>query len=632
MPKFPVPHHSIIQRPRSTNHHPVDDAIDSESDHSQDRMDYVAFVQEVLLSWRPQNKRRRSLSELPALSQLLARTWWSSAGPEASPPKRRDSAPATSHLTDTITITNVGQNPATRMLVRVGDNGGNGGEEWREVLPASSALPSAVCERLERIEGSRKVRISEFHQGRTLGVWPVFQASMIWMRESWRYAANTCNFTASYVVTFAPNPSDHLNLAQTPSTFLNDTLTWISWIWSWIWFIIRIPLLIGTSITALAVFGLICLQLLAIWYTVSSRIFLNSFCPQSLPVIRNYICSEWDAIAREEFLPPPLWDPRDLQGTISGDITISLTTDLIRLGSQMREVRVRLPLVELKPHDMAFLQDRLQTYDRMSSDTIDQAHITIPYILGTISRIGAFVYSLNASLFEISPLDSTSAVSRSPGFFPSLITDCSTVTVGNTEIPLIWLPLGPLPLLAPSTSELISPILNLRKELNPIRNRLVELQIHIENLQTMLIDMANVADEAAVRTYMVQADTNRDKILRANKRYFWSPYLSQLSLQDHQIASRLAGLERMGPVFVGALQYLREITARVGAARRACETLERSLLDEETMIISGGHEEVSQWVWEQIQILQEAGEVLDGEVGKWRSRKSQFTGILQRQG
>ena len=159
---------------------------------------------------------------------------------------------------------------------------------------------------------------------------------------------------------------------------------------------------------------------------------------------------------------------------------------------------------------------------------------------------------------------------------------------------------------------------------------MTQAQIHFAHLQDGLTDMANFAHDVASRSSEVEADTKRDRIILASRRWRWETLLSQPSLQDHQNASRLSGLQRMGDVFMGAIKYLQETAARVGTAKQACAMLQQRLLEDE-MRLGGGvdatgtrREQVPEWVNEQIMILAKGGKGLRREVDEWRVRKRRF--------
>lgn len=97
-------------------------------------------------------------------------------------------------------------------------------------------------------------------------------------RPNWPQASSVLNAALGGMV---------LSVVQSLWDGLVDAWSIFRVLFRMVWYLLRWPIILFLVLW-------MCLQALAIGYTVTSTVFLSNFCEYKLPIIRNWVCSSWD--------------------------------------------------------------------------------------------------------------------------------------------------------------------------------------------------------------------------------------------------------------------------------------------------------------------------------------------------
>lgn len=386
-----------------------------------------------------------------------------------------------------------------------------------------------------------------------------------------------------------------------------------------VWGILRWPV---TVIGTLVIGAMVVIWVVALGYTFTSNAFLNSFCEMKLPLIREMVCSEYDATLKQMLQQTATTDFNEKFGTMfedkNIDTAISLPYYLNRWQTEIRWLRSNLPGAKLSEWDEQFFRETLTESIDLNKDTVILAQKTFAHMHGTVEYIVSGIASVMGSLEETGFTAETLSLPENPGD--------NLLTIGMKWLQskhVVYLPYGVEPFQEPRAQPMLTVTTCMRVFFQGVIERLRIDQDGLLTLRGQLDSQIDICDRLTTEAVRCVSNEEEAKVLRGRRG--WFALLDLIGLTDPKewvTQKRLQGLESMKPVYQAQSDYLGKASVQIGSALQACESLEENLFAQQVAIRRGMSP--SEWLFKQPKVLEEGKEKMAKELNVWNMRKTEL--------
>lgn len=367
-------------------------------------------------------------------------------------------------------------------------------------------------------------------------------------------------------------------------SFLHNCTTLTGQAYKKIWWILKWPL----AITAAFLFAL---NSVAFAYALNHEAFLSSFCMKELPVVRNWMCSEWDRRQRSANgyvegngnFTDPLERLLLLEGSIN---SYQLPHILGRYQTTVRSFRVNLPNSHFSSIDQSYLREQFTNYIDLSSRATRSSQEFASHVIGPISRASSDTQYLVDKLSKYN-FTSPAHITRNIGITLDNDATLSKSMAWFNSHYLVYLPAGIVPFRQRIVQiPYVEGIFSLQRHIGYIANRLaVDIEMAL-TLQGQLKDLSAIGEKIEDRVASSRPDNDIKLASRSNWRYLTEQLLWK-SFESYQVGQRAEWLEAMAIAFKETRTFLDGAVIDLGAAQASCNSLNERLLEEAGAVADG---------------------------------------------
>lgn len=396
--------------------------------------------------------------------------------------------------------------------------------------------------------------------------------------------------------------------------FAQDLLTGIWKTLRFLWWAFKEPILLILML-------LFSVEIFAIVYTFTNNTFMNTFCEMKPPLVRDWVCSDWDTEWVPRYRAQEVTDINQGFENILDDgnlgFALSLPYYLSNWQSQYRYLRSHLRSAKLPAADEEFSYNKLTESMELSKDTVISSQSTFSHLHGTVNYIVDGTQKLVGSLNETGFLSAIVAQDV-PG--NSLI---ATGMQWMESHYLVYLPVGLEPFQETTNTLAQNGIMRMRLFVHATRQRLMDDKMAVLTLQAQLRTLAEIADALDTAAAYATDEEETSRIIRGHRRWYsFLKLIGEPNLNDYVTEQRLQALESMVRIYQGHIDYLSRVDLQLGSALQACDALEECLIEEESLVRRGLRP--SDWVIEQPVILEKGAVALGQELKAWDLKKREF--------
>ena len=374
--------------------------------------------------------------------------------------------------------------------------------------------------------------------------------------------------------------------------------------------------------------ALLCLQLLAMAYTVTSTAFLSNFCQQDLPIIRNWICSSWDEVQRNihQSGSTNLNSPfGNILHSEEKTMSYELPHHLACYQARVRSFRASLPEFEYSLGDQAYFGSKFGDFINQTSQTILTTQKFHSHIVGTITT------HLSDTKFVVQKLGDDGFVSQ----VQVSVSVSGLLARGMTHLNswhLVYLPAGIEPFQTSSLQvQNIRSMKLMEDHVTLMKERLkVDVDL-ILTLQRKLWSLGELSEEIAIHVSQSKSWNTLEAYQKGNRLTGWAK--EKLYGQDHkdyQINQRDKWLTIMGDEFKNATAFVSQAAHELTNAHLACQRLSERLSYEGRAVKFGL--KVPDWVKEQAVEMNDGIEDLEAQLKAFKLEQLRFDDRVFRRG
>ncbi|KAG8532794.1 uncharacterized protein KY384_002672 [Bacidia gigantensis] len=364
------------------------------------------------------------------------------------------------------------------------------------------------------------------------------------------------------------------------------------------WFLIRHPLQLFVAVWAVT-------QGTALLYTFLYYTVMDNFCVLKLPLVRNYVCKNWD-LEQENYsttsvAPQELSNPFEtILTSKESTMTYEMPLFLRRWGSTMAVYRASLPESQLPQSYVDAFNASFTQYIEINEKTVKQTQGFADSILYIIPE------HVRATKELVPQLDGTG------------ITSTAVSTHQN----------GPLArFMALARSTYLDAITLMKDHVEKVSKAIIKLSDMITSLQTSLGALGVISERIeTLGSEVAQSDKRLNQQLRG-KPWKWIGYqLSGDVLSGWEIDERGRWMEPKRKIFRDSMRWLRDAQSELDTALIACNNLKTRLTEESARSRRGGS--VPEWLKKQALILTEGVDDLETKLKNFHTEQMRFTDEL----
>ena len=383
-----------------------------------------------------------------------------------------------------------------------------------------------------------------------------------------------------------------------------------------VWWLLRWPCYVVLT-------GLLLLQLIALLYTLSSQAFLSAFCQQRLPVVRNWICSNWDQIQSSSQRVSP--DSANLNvplGNVlhSSEQTMScrLPNHLARYETEVRFFRASLSQSKYPISDQNYFFRAINDFTDKTAETIKVALPFHPHMVGTVST------HVTDTKCVVNRLNDEGFLSRES------VSANGTLADGMAWLNswhLVYLPVGIEPFQQSSAQiQETSSLEVMQEHFDLMRAR---LRVDIDNatyLQRRLLAIGDLTDDIGRHISIAEARNVKGQFNRQGNRVIsWvKKEVYGKTYEIELIEQRRSWLTAMGDEFNDLTAFVAQAARELGSAYDTCQFFSERLA-EARFAVHRGHR-APKWVREQALEMHRGIVDLEHKLQSLRSAELRFHG------